>query len=61
MRKSTAILTSALCFFIGIIVGFAFAPIKHGLSISNNGNNNGNYCDCCSNSNKKDNKSDYMD
>jgi len=43
MRKSTAILTSVICFLSGIILGFMLAPMKNGMSIgSNNGNNNGN-------------------
>ena len=40
MRKSTFILTASLCFFIGVVLGFVFAPVKQGISI---GNNSGNY------------------
>ncbi len=40
MKKSTTVLISSLFFFIGVIVGFAFAPAKNGVSI---GNNSGNY------------------
>ena len=48
MRKSTAVLTSALFFFMGIVIGFAFAPIKNGLFIGNNsGNSNNHFADDC--------------
>jgi len=41
MNKGTAILLSATMFFLGIIVGFLFSPIKSGLNMSI-GNNSGN-------------------
>ncbi len=43
MRKLTAVLLSALCFFVGMTAGFLCAPIKQGIQIGNNsGNNTGN-------------------
>ena len=66
MKKSTAILTSALFFFIGVVVGFAFAPIKKGLYVGNNngnknGNNNGNDNNDCLAKNMSDSDDDEDD
>lgn len=36
MRKITAFLLSALCFFMGMTAGFLIAPIKQGIQFGNN-------------------------
>jgi hypothetical protein len=41
MKKGTAILFSAIMIFLGIIIGFLFAPIKNGINM-NIGSNSGN-------------------
>ncbi len=41
MKKTTAFLLATTGFLAGVITGFLFAPVKHGVSIGNhNGNNN---------------------
>ncbi len=65
MRKSTAILTAAVCFFFGIVLGFLISPIKNGISVGNNsgntkGNNNGNNNGCISKKGKFDDE-DLLD
>lgn len=38
--KTTLILLSVVCFLLGVVLGFAFSPIKKGISIGNNSGNN---------------------
>ena len=45
MKKSTAILIGALAFFVGIVNGFVFSPIKKGVRVNIYwGNNSGIPC-----------------
>lgn len=45
MNKSTGILLALAAFFVGIIFGFSFAPIKKGMQIGNNCGNQNHYHD----------------
>jgi hypothetical protein len=43
MKKSVACAISLICLLSGIILGFLFSPVKHGIDVGNNsGNNSGN-------------------
>ncbi|HEX3037551.1 MAG TPA: hypothetical protein VHO94_00980 [Oscillospiraceae bacterium] len=52
MKKSTCFLLTALFFLLGIVTGFMFSPVKHGINIGNNSGNTHprsdeiNDCDC---------------
>ncbi|MBR2175522.1 MAG: hypothetical protein IJ861_01070 [Clostridia bacterium] len=43
MKKSTVILIALVAFFVGVVGGFSFSPVKHGINIDVEiGNNSGN-------------------
>jgi hypothetical protein len=39
MKKSTVFLLSATFLLLGIVAGFLFSPVKHGVSIGNHSGN----------------------